>query len=236
MSNSKLTRQVILFFVLILTTPALAGSPANWSTPVNLSGWNSMEVFRFTSGIDGTQAVIYPVFDLLNISGATGTLWARVRSADGTWSAAADLSGAISPVTVFGMLYWDVGVSPDGTAWAVWTVKDSSKPPGADVFVMEAHRPPGGSWSTAQALSAGVADVRNVDFHAGPEGHVAAAWVECDLPNVDLSQGNCNVRVRLRNPGAVAWETLKKVDQSGAGVAEAHIRVGPGGLAVVIWN
>jgi hypothetical protein len=234
MNNSKLTRQVILIFVLILATPALAGSTANWSTPENLSGWNLMEVYRFTSGMDGTQALFYPVFDLT--PPGNGTLWARVRSPDGTWSAAADLSGAISPVTVFGMLYWDVGVSPDGTAWAVWTVKDSTKPAGADVFVMEAHRPPGGSWSTAQALSAGVADIRTVDFHAGPDGHVAAAWVECDITNVDLSQGNCNVRVRLRNPGAVAWETLTKVDQSAAGVAEAHIRVGPGGLAVVIWN
>ena len=114
MSTLKRSKVIVLFAILLLFTPVLAASTGTWSTPVNLSGWHLMEVFRFTSILDGTQALFYPVFDL-----ATGkaTLWSRIREPDGTWPPAADLSGAVSPTTVFGLPYWDVGISPDGTVW-----------------------------------------------------------------------------------------------------------------------
>ena len=234
MNRYPLSKLVLLFSVLLAFTPVLAASSANWSTPTDLSGWHLMEFYRFVYGEEGTQALFYPVLN--PTPPASATLWARVRSPDGTWSAAADLSGAVNPGTVFGLQYWDVGVSPDGTAWAVWKVKDSTKPVGADVFVMESHRAPGSAWSAAQALSAGVTGVRAVDFHAGPDGHVAAVWVECDTTGTDLSLGNCHVNVRFRFPSAPDWEPVIKIDQSVVGVAETAVRVGPGGIAVVIWN
>jgi hypothetical protein len=233
MKISQVSRRVVLMLIFVLTIPALAASNASWSPPTNLTGDHLMEVFRFISGADGTQALFYPIFDL---STNSGTLWARVRAPHGVWSAAEDLSGAVMPVTVFGLPYWDVGVSPDGIVWAIWSVKDSSKPAGADIFVMESHRDPHGSWSTAQTLSGGVTTIRSVDFHTGPDGHVAAAWVECDSTSSDLSMGNCNVNTRYRFPGAPDWEPTIKVDQSAAGVAGAAVRVGPGGMAVVVWN
>ena len=120
MNTHKVAKVIVLLAILLLFTPVLAASTGSWSTPVNLSGWHLMEVFRFTSGGDGTQALFYPVFDLTT---GKATLWARVRALDGIWFPAADLSGAVSPVTVFGLPYWDVVVSPDGIELAVWTIK-----------------------------------------------------------------------------------------------------------------
>lgn len=233
MRHNQISRVVILVIVFVLITPLLATSTNIWSTPVNLTGWEIMEFFRFISGSNGTQAVFYPVADLV---AGTGTLWARVRSTDGSWSAAEDLSGPVAPLTVWGPLYWDVTISPDGTTWAVWSILDGSKPPGQDVFVMESHRTPGGSWSTPVTLSAGVTDMRSIDLQSGPDGHVAVGWVECDTTSTDLSQGNCKVNIRQRAPGAVAWEPVYQADLSAAGVAQVDLRVGPGGLAVVVWN
>lgn len=231
MNTKTAPRRMTLLIVLVAITPALAASSANWSTPENLSGWQSfMEGYLMKMGADGTQAVFWPLFDIGN---NTGTLWARVRSPGGDWSTAEDISGAVGPVTIWMFSYWSVGVAPDGTAWALWTVNDSV---GKVMRVMESHRPPGGSWSTPQALSGWVTAVRTVELHVSPEGDLAAVWVECDTTSSDPAQGNCNVNVRRRPDGAASWEAAQKVDNSVVGVSEAHVRVGPGGLVVVIWN
>ena len=157
MNPKTAPRRITLLIILMAITPALAASSANWSTPENLSGWQSFtEIHLLKRGADGTQAVFWPLFDIGN---NTGTLWVRVRSPGGDWSTVEDISGPVGPVPIWMFSYWSVGVAPDGTSWALWTVKDSSQPAGKDMRVLESHRPPGGSslicMSRAHNLSAG---------------------------------------------------------------------------------
>ncbi len=234
MKNWKIHRLILILVTVLLPTTALAASNPIWSAPFNVSGWQTyMEPYRYVGGADGTHAVFYPIF---NPSLTSGTLWGRVRDPGGNWTNSVDISGAVSPVTVWDYKYWDAGVSTDGAAWVIWSLMDSSAPAGKDIFLAESHRLPGGAWSLPHKLSAGNATIRWVDFSAGPDGHAAAAWVECNTTSSDPTQGSCRVYVSQRFPGETSWQPRVKIDKSTTGVNEVYVRVGPGGLVVVIWT
>ncbi len=97
------------------------------------------------------------------------------------------------------------------------------------------HKPAGGGWQT-ETLSNWEPAVRSAELHIGPNGDLAAIWVECDTMSGDLATGNCAVNVRRRGPGAPGWEPAEKVDHSSAGVGQAYGLVGPGELTVVVWT
>jgi hypothetical protein len=234
MKSINIARISFSIAFLLVVTPTLAASSPRWSAPFNVSGWQKyMEPYRFTAGTDGSHAFFYPIFDASITSSA---LWGRVRDPGGNWSSSTNISGEVKPTSTWFYKYWDAGVSPDGTAWVVWTLLDKSAPAGKDSFMVESHRPPGGAWSAPHRLSPGNAAIRWVDFHIGPEGQVAAAWVECDTTSTNMEQGNCSVYVSRRSPGEPNWKPRKKVDKSSTGVNEVYVRVGPGGLVIVLWT
>jgi hypothetical protein len=57
MRIKQLSRVIIVAMVIVIGTPLSASSTNVWSTPVNLSGWQLMEFFRFISGPDGINEV-----------------------------------------------------------------------------------------------------------------------------------------------------------------------------------
>jgi hypothetical protein len=210
-----------------------AGAPG-WSLPLNVSGWYTIgEGMWLEMGADGTQAAFWLSAEIIPTLQAG--LWTRVRSPDGDWSAAENLTGWLTPTTLLNPAYWSVGVAPDGTAWAVWTIIDGAQP-GDNVRVKVAHRPPGGTWQSDDLSEWWHTVVRAAELHIGPDGDLAAAWVECASTSSDLRQGPCAMNVRRRPAGATAWETTKRLDgSSGMGIAWPHVLVGPGGLTAVIW-
>jgi hypothetical protein len=208
--------------------PGLAAGGERWSTPADISGWFTFgEVAWLRAGTDGTQAAFWLALD----PSLQGALWVRVRSAGGEWDTAENLSGWVSQLPLITPPYWNAGVAPDGTVWVVRTVMDSV----LGMQVVADQHPAGGGWQT-ETLSNWATAVRSAELHIGPDGDLAAIWVECDTMSGDLAQGNCAVNVRPRGAGAPGWEATQKVDNSSAGVGRAHGLVGPGGLTVIIWT
>jgi hypothetical protein len=212
------------------TALAAAGVPG-WSPSVNVFGWYTCGTsYWLKMGADGTQAAFWLVYDT-----SQPALWTRVRSPDGDWSDAENLSGWLEPGAYMTLLpyCWSAEVAPDGTVWAVRVISDSVQ---GKMQVMVDRRPPGGSWQS-EPLSGGEIMIRSAELHIGPDGGMAAAWVVCDTTSGTVSDGNCAVNVKRRPAGATDWDSVPtRVDNSGAGVMWAHIRVGPGGLVVVIWT
>jgi hypothetical protein len=233
MKIRRLWNVVMAVALLALSPAALAAGGGGWSPPANLSGWQPpMEMHRLALGADGTQAVFWVVYGL---PFTYGELWARVRPPGGEWSPAANVSGPVGPLMLWMGQYWNVGVAPDGTVQALWTVRDTSQPPDSDVRVMAATRPPGGTWTAPEPFSGWVTMVRSAGLHVGPDGDMAAVWVACATDSSTLADGPCDVQVRRRPPGAPAWTPAAVIDFSPAGIGRAHARVGPGGLIVAVW-
>lgn len=222
---------VVLGLLAAAAAPGLAAGGGGWSTPTSLSGWFTVgEPFWLRAGADGTQAAFWMALDPSTVP-IQGALWVRVRSAGGEWDTAENLSGWVSPAVVLMPTYWNAGVAPDGTVWVVRTVMDSS----LGLRVVADHKPAGGGWQT-ETLSNWATMVRSAELHIGPDGDLVAVWVECDTTSGDLTQGNCAVNVLPRGAGTTAWEPVKKVDISTAGVGQAYGLVGPGGLTVIVWS
>jgi hypothetical protein len=212
---------------------ALTTGVPGWSPAVNVSDWFLGEDgYWLKMGADGTQAVFWEAYDSSALQGA---LWTRVRSPDGAWSAEENLSGWMETGALWAMwpYGWSAEVAPDGTVWAVRVISDSVE---GKMQVMVDRRPPGGSWHS-EPLSGWEIMIRSAELHIGPDGGMAAAWVACDTTSGTASDGNCAVDVKRRPADAADWDSVPtRVDNSGAGVERAQIRVGPGGLVVVIWT
>jgi hypothetical protein len=66
---------------------------------------------------------------------------------------------------------------------------------------------------------------------------MAAVWVASAYDLTSPEKGPCAVNARYRFPGAPQWEPIRRLDGStGMGILPAYVRVGPGGLAVVVWT
>jgi len=230
MNRKAVLGAMVLGLLAAAVAPGLGAGGGGWSTPANISGWfTAGEPIWLRAGADGTQAAFWMAGDPSTVP-VQAALWVRVRSAGQQWDTAENLSGWVSPAALFFPPHWNAAVAPDGTVWVIRTVMDA---PGMRV-VADKH-PAGGSWQT-ESLSNWATAVRSVELHIGPDGDLAAVWVECDTMSGDLAQGNCAVNVRRRGAVAAGWEPAEKVDSSSAGVGQAYGLVGPGGLTVVIWT
>jgi hypothetical protein len=219
--------------LLVASTVTMVASDEGWTPVVNLSDWQpyfSEGAFRLDLGDDGTQLASWIAGD----ASGNWALWARVRPPGGLWGPVENLSG-FQPYLRKGLAtYWDAGVTPNGTAWALWAAVDSAQS-GDNVFVMSAHRPPRGSWQPEELTAGFETAVRSADLAIGPDGDLAAAWVAC-ASSSDPAEGPCHVRLCRRPVGASGWGSLEQPDETvGEGISEARVLVGPGGLTVVLW-
>lgn len=232
-----MSRQVFLGLLALLallaaSTPAMTASGDIWSPPSNLSGWvDWVTETRLDLGPDGTQVAWWVAQDITT----KWSLWARVRPPGGEWGPPANLSGWRQVLGTFLTTYWDTGVGPDGTAWALWVGVDSTQS-GDNVLVQSARRPPGEPWQTVVLSDGYETAVRWAGLDISPDGHLAAAWVAC-ASSSDLEKGPCHVRVRRRQAGAPSWLPTEHADQtaSGEGISKAYLLAGPGGMTTVLW-
>jgi hypothetical protein len=233
--NTRRTRGIAattgLLLLLVITTPVLSAA-GGWSPPFNLSEWHDdVPLFRLALGGEGTQAAFWQA-EQASIQWSLGV---RVRPPGGDWGPPESFTGPQAPFADPPPVpFWDAGVAPDGTAWAMWAAIDSGQM-GDNVQVWASSRPAGGSWHTEELTSGYETFVAWVDLHVGPDGDLAAAWLACTSDQT--YQGPCHVRVRRRPAGAPNWEPVEQPDQAvGAGIRQVSVLVGPGGLTVVLWK
>jgi hypothetical protein len=215
--------------------PLLNAAGSGWLPPLNLSNWQNYvhndEYNRVEVGADGTVLVCWRTYDP---GSSTETLWARVRSPAGVWSAAFNPSGALPQNTLSGNTV-ACRVAPDGTAWVLWRWRDGN--PGTEHGVRGAYRTPGGDWQPLNlTFGSTVAEIRSLDLAIGPDGHRAAVWVGC---NTSVAGTTCFTDGRRGPAGSVQWTNVFRADSEvimsrQAGVAT--VVVGSGGLTVVVWE
>lgn len=227
MKFKRISRILIILGMFLVLTPALGASTANWSTPENLSDWQiSANEPWLLRGDDGTQVVFWSQTDTFL---KQESLWARVRPPGGEWSTAHNIFGWID----YSSFFPEVDVAPDGTVWVMWAMPDHSQF-GDNMQVKAASWTGSGPWQL-EVLSDYENDIRNIDLYTGPDNHLAATWVACSSSGAN-DQGPCDVRLRRRNPGAIAWELRdESVDATISGILYGRSLVGPGGMIVTTW-
>ena len=234
MTNRRLLNVLGLMVVLLAITPALTTSSAGrWTQATNMSDWQAaLEPHWMRISDDGTQVVYWIAFDLV---GPKGAIHARVRPPGGSWGQVEDITGWMTGT--WNLNFWKVVVGPDGTAWAVWAIYDPGQPAVSRFKMKAAQRLPDGTWQS-EDWTGWLAQVRFVDLSVGPDGDLVAAWVACNTTSPTLSDGPCYVNARRRPAGATAWGSTQQLNGPPGpdGVDEAYALVGPGGLAVVVWD
>jgi hypothetical protein len=228
-NKNKLYRLISPLIVLMISAPAMAISVTSWSTPQNLSEWQSFSegvypILRM--GSDGTQVVVwraegYP-------AGVQSSVWGAFRQAGGEWTAAEEIFGLTD-----NLFYPYAEVTPDGTAWVLWGMKDASQP-GDNVQVKVAHRSAGDSWQV-EVISDWESYIRSIDLYMSRDGYLVATWVAC--AGWDYTQGPCDVRLRRLYPDSGTWEPIDySVDATVYGIDDAYSLVAPEGLVVTTWT
>ena len=231
--NGKAVRRLVGLLLLLALIPTLTASAANWSQPVNVSGWvEYTDDFWLWISQDGTRAAFWVQ---RQNSFQEGALWASVRQPGQDWTTPSNLSGWIDP-NHLGEEYLSSGLTPDGTAWALWVDQDSSQV-GDNWQVKAAWRPTNGSWKTGVLSEWYESAIRSSQLAIGPDGDLAAVWVACaSLSNI--WDPPCHVRIRRRAAGAGSWQSTEQVDTAlpPAGINESQVRMGPDELTVVVWT
>jgi hypothetical protein len=231
-------RATLLLAALLSLTSTLVQSAASsdWSEPVNLSDWQAdlFTSFSLKLSEDGTLAAYW-----VRINTSTEwSLWARVRTPDGTWSPAENLSGWIKPVDLSGgmfMMPWTAAITPQGTAWAAW-VEDTSTPGADSMWLRAAYKAPGEPWQRDDASAGYDTFILSLGFVFGPQGHGLLVWSDCTQNPAD--GGICLVRARRRAPTAPAWGVLEGLDDPSTGYPIYYVQAlaGPQGDFVVLWD
>jgi hypothetical protein len=218
-----------LFGLVVISVGDIQAIPMlTWSSPTALSGWQpEIDDSRLELGADGTQAAFW-------ISGSPNlspwAIWARLRAAGELWGEAENISLQQPQLTYY--LFWDAGITPDGTVWVIWTGKDDAIIDD-NMFVYVAWRHPGGAWQRSQlsTIPAGIA--RDARLTIGPEGVMLVTWTKCH------SDGSppYSLYAVMRYPGAPDWEPVERLDANWGDTYMRNIYplVGPEGMAVVMW-
>jgi hypothetical protein len=231
---SKLIWTVFLLLVLTTFSTALSASNAEWSEPVNLSGWREdlSSIHHLEMSEDGRQVAFWVGYQ----TNKQWSIWARVRPPGGDWEPAHNVSGWMEllddPPGIHG---YDVGMTPWGEAWAIWA-EQVSQQPGDNIWVKGARcSPEECTWQVENVSDWPEGFIRDVDISIGIEGHLAVSWVAC-AGNPSTGGGPCAVYVKRRFPGATGWEPLERLDgSSGMAIWSVNTLVGPGGLTFVQW-
>jgi hypothetical protein len=121
----------------------------------------------------------------------------------------------------------EIGMSAGGNALVTFTQSPDGSIPGSVMQLVT--RPPAGTWSSPQPISA--AGVYESDLAVNAAGDVVEAWSRVDTANVT------RVEAAVR-PAGSSWGSALPVSTGRAGgsfVQTPQVAVGPNGLAVVAW-
>lgn len=185
-----------------------------WSSPsaVSAAGGDAWDP-QVAMASDGTALTTWSRFD-----GTSYRVQASTRAASGPWSSPRSLSAA-------GADAWDPQVALDakGGAAVVWRRSD-----GSNDRIEAVSQPPGGTWSTPDAISAAGRNAHDPQVAVAPAGMVTAVWSRWD-------GSNDRVQTSSWMPGGV-WSpptTLSRPDQDGQ---DAQLAASPDGTATAAWR
>lgn len=139
---------------------------------------------------------------------------AAIRSVDGTFTAAEDLSTAGPSVLVDP----SVAMTPSGDAVAAWTITR-----GSDSIAQAALRPATGGWTRAEDLSRPGGVARGARVAVDATGSAVATWVRDGV-----------VQAALR-PAAQTWTPPRDLSDVAVTAGSPHLALSGTGAAVVAW-
>ena len=116
-----------------------------------------------------------------------------------------------------------VAVDGLGNSYAVW----GQQPNGGSEQIEVSSRPPGGSWSAAQALP-GVTNAADPRIASDAAGDVAAAWR-------DVNGAATVVRAAVRWAGG-AWGAPQTISTSGTSFDDQRVLLDPAGNVLLVWR
>ncbi|MET0557198.1 MAG: PKD domain-containing protein [Solirubrobacterales bacterium] len=170
----------------------------------------------------GPQVAVDPAGDAVAVwsrfNGATQVIQAASRPAGGTWSGAADLSGAGGDATEP-----QLGIDGSGNAVAVWTRVN-----GLRTVIQAATMAAGGGWSAPVDLSnaEGNATAPQVAVDAG--GDAVVVWSRFN--------GFNQIVQAAAKPAGGGWSGAVDVSAAGGDAIEPQVGIDGSGNAVAVWS
>ena len=118
-----------------------------------------------------------------------------------------------------------VAVAPDGTAIAVWSIKE-----GVFDVVQTAIRPPGGTFGPPLRISTAGRNADDPRLAIAPDGATTAVWRQ-----QSLGSSIRTIYSATRPPGG-AFGAPVELSEPGGGARQAQIAIGSDGIATVTWR
>jgi hypothetical protein len=195
-----------------------------WSAPVALSATGATQNARNPSiavASDGSVHALWEAYD-------TGdTVWVttyRSRAAGAAWNigVAPDFLNWPNPNDDAGLSR--LGVSADGTAFAIWAQDFGSQ---GSVRVWARTRPAGGAWSGRVQLSADGFNASSLRLAVPANGRAHAIWI--------TSEGNRSVQSRTMQSNGT-WGARNNLAAFGTAGSFPSVSANADGSAVVTWT
>ncbi|HEY6836643.1 MAG TPA: PASTA domain-containing protein [Gaiellaceae bacterium] len=186
-----------------------------WSAPQNLSSpGQDAEFPQVAFGPNGNAAAVWQSFN-----GSNFVAQSAVRSSDGgRWGAPQDLSApgkdAKNP---------QVAMDGAGNALAVWERFD-----GANWIIQAAGRPPEGTWSSPEDLSAPGQDAHEPEVAVDGYGNAWAIW--------SRSNGAHDVIQAAERPFGRGWGAAEDLSAAGHSADVPLLVLDPVGDAIAVWR
>ena len=165
-------------------------------------------------GPDGTATAIWKRSDGSNV-----IIQSRTRPPGGPAGPVVDLSAPLGDAAEPG-----IAVGPDGTTTVVWRRTD----PDNNKVVQTRTRPAGGSFATAENLTAADTSGFNPQVAIGADGTETVIWTGTDV-SWSLAQA------RTRVPGG-SYGPISKLSEPGQDANVPQVVVDPDGVATAVWR
>ena len=213
-SRIRLTLILTALFVAGVPAAASAAPQGPWQLPAtDLSETGqSAQLPQIGFAPDGTATAVW-----YRYNGTNTIIQAKTRPPGGPFGEAVDLSEAGQSAE-----QPQIGVSPDGTATAVWFRSN-----GSNLIIQAATRPPGGPFGEAVDLSESGQSAIEPQIGVSPDGTATAVWRR-------FNGSNLIIQAATRPPGGPFGEA---VDLSEAGQSASFPQIGfaPDGTATAVW-
>ncbi len=185
-----------------------------WSAPTQLTapGLDAYDP-EIAIGSQGEAIAIWA-----RVDGGKPLIQAATRPVGGSWSAGTNLSTpgqqADRP---------QIAIDAQGNAIAAWERSD-----GSHYIVQAATRPPGGSWSAPDDLSAAGQNATNPMLAVNPGGEAITVWER-------YNGSHFVVQVATRDAGG-GWSAATNLSAAAKDGTRPRVALDPGGDAVVLWR
>jgi hypothetical protein len=201
----------------VIDGAALPATASDWTTPKDISD-TSKDASEPDVAVDssGNATAVWSLAD----GSARRVEGASLPTGGSTWTTPLHISAD----TTFGVNRQHVVIDGAGNAYVSWRLAN-----GTDSLIQASVRPPGGSWSLPQDLSASGHDAFRPDLAVDAAGDSVVVW--------ERSNGTSQlIQAAVRPAGAASWGAPADLSAVGQDGHDARVGVDAFGDATAIWN